>query len=70
MAYEGKDDINIREGQIWKFSRRSDYSGNCEITDVNGYGEITGRFVDQIGNEVLGRVDPEDLDYITDHVVY
>ena len=70
MAYEGKDDIHIREGQIWKFTMRSDYSGNCEITYVDGYGEITGRFVDQIGNEVLGRVNPEDLDYITDHVVY
>lgn len=54
----------IEAGQIWRFAPNCEMRGDCEIIEVNGYGQITGRFYDSIGTERTGPVSKDDLDYL------
>lgn len=56
----------IEAGQRWRFTRSSNWTGECEIVEVDGYGQITARFHDSIGTEITGRVERDELDYRVD----
>ncbi len=58
--------MSVRAGQIWKFASASGMQGDCQIVEVDGYGQITGRFYDSIGTECTGRVKEDDFDYMID----